>query len=99
MTWIIALAILWFVFGRWSGRMWSGRACLGQVHGGRGRWGAGRWTRPSDHLMFASTRVRPSAAGTLEALQRRYVAGDLTDEQYEQELDVLFRRASGRHQA
>lgn len=34
----------------------------------------------------------------LEALKRRYVAGDLSDEGYERELDELFRTPAGRRE-
>jgi uncharacterized membrane protein len=44
-------------------------------------------------------RREATREGALEALKRRYVAGELSDEQYEEELDTLFRATSVRGRA
>jgi hypothetical protein len=103
MGWIFAVAILWLVFGRWRGRMWSGRACVGRMHGGGWRGQAGR-RHARQHLPVLAVGEGRSRGGVpreaaLESLKRRYVTGELSDEQYERELDTLFRATSGRGRA
>jgi hypothetical protein len=104
MGFFLAVAILWFVIGRWRGRMWS-RACVGPMYWGpRGRHAGVRGRFPSELPVLAAGGRRPprreaTREGALEALKRRYVAGELSDEQYEQELDALFRATSVRGRA
>lgn len=78
------------------------------VHRGAWGWDHNAWGPPMRARvgepvpLFDSARRRPAAAAPREsefdALKRRYVAGELSDEQYEAELDVLFRTPEGRRQ-
>lgn len=84
-----------------------------QMHAGgygwhRGASHGGTLARPPMHAQlldwphFDHVMRRPASAppreSEFDALKRRYVAGDLSDEQYEAELDVLFSTAEGRRQ-
>lgn len=72
-------------------------------------WGRGAWEPPSirapageplplfDPAMRSPVPAAPPES-EFEKLKRRYVAGELSDEQYEAELDVLFRTPEGRRQ-
>lgn len=77
----------------------------------RGEWGWGPpWAPPSRmHALDAGRPPfpvggmrRPASAvapeSEFEALKRRYVSGELSDEQYEAALDELFRTPEGRRQ-
>lgn len=100
MAFFLAMVLLWLVFGRWG--RWSRYACMsalswdpgrGRMHAcGRSRYGRG---------VEAVHRVprRGEQEGALELLKRRYVTGELSDEQYEAELDSLFRATSVRGRA
>ena len=101
MGFILAVVIFWLVFVRWG--KWTRYACTSGLYmrpehwqgGGRRRVQCGR---PRDVLQRSESR-EPTQEGALEMLKRRYVAGELSDEQYEDELDTLFRKTSIRGRA
>lgn len=81
------------------------------LHVRHGGWGLGSpWASPSrthaldaapPHFPVGGMR-RPASAvapeSAFEALKRRYVIGEMSDEQYEAALDELFRTPEGRRQ-
>jgi hypothetical protein len=85
MEWLIFILVAWAAVrflgvGRCRGE-WLERRRLAERSAGAGRVSP----PPADKAV--------PAAETLEAkLRRRYVAGELTVEQYERELDALYRR-------
>jgi hypothetical protein len=106
MTWFFILVIVWFVVGRWRRRMWLHRAAPYRVNAfgcaGRSRLRQhhhhGQLTHPLPvfHDPRPTRRTPPvQPLSRYEALKRRYVNGDLTDEQYEHEIDALLREPGG----
>ncbi|MBI4545095.1 MAG: hypothetical protein HY703_07875 [Gemmatimonadetes bacterium] len=70
---------------------WLDEPERGGLHRGRPR-GHARTARPVSGSA-AVQHLEPPRETPLEALQRRFVADELTVEQYEQELDKLLHRA------
>lgn len=75
--------------------------------GGASGWGHGRrasmQVRGDGRLAHFDAGMRraparPPRESEFDALKRRYVSGELSDEQYEAELDVLFSTPAGRQQ-
>ena len=89
--WILWLAMAWFVLTRLGGRRrWSGRGRFGH-HGRQGDYGP-HW---SWQQTPQAAPVRLLSAGErrereLTELRRRYVADELSVEQYEAELDRVL---------
>ncbi|MGH7444227.1 MAG: hypothetical protein ACREKM_05100 [Longimicrobiales bacterium] len=96
------------MWGRWArmGPMYPGGPWLARGHAwgrGPGAWGPPMRLRGGEPLPLFDPGMRrpaPMAAreSEFEALKPRYVAGELSDEQYEGALDVLFRTPEGRGQ-
>ena len=90
MGWLIAMAVVWFVVLRPRRRRW-----LEREHG------AGRPPFLTDRAQMGGRpslpgpRAAPPPESRYEALKRRFVAGEISVEQYEHELDVLLRDPSG----
>src|SRR5688572_32290426 len=101
MGFLLAVAIFWFLFIRWGKLMRY--TCTSALYTNADHWqGGGRKRmhrgRPRAAMHQAGEReVGPE--GSLEVLKRRYVKGELSDEQYEEELDALFRKTSVRGRA
>jgi hypothetical protein len=100
MGFVLAVAIIWFAFGRWRWRHaqwamgWSygpmARASCASRRGHARRLPVMQpWQQPQP------PRAEPPRETAFDALKRRYVSGELNDEQYEQELDTLFSTRSG----
>ena len=83
---IFGIIILWFVFMRVFG--WR-RRHFAHCHPHRHRL---------HNLHYHSQRVAPAPPqpSAFERLKRRYVDGDIGDEEYEREVDVLLRSPEGR---
>ena len=101
MGFLLAMAIFWLVFVRWG--KWTRFACTSTLYANADHWQGGgrsrmRCGRPRD--AYRATHERATGQeGALEMLKRRYVTGELSDEQYEEELDSLFRKTSVRGRA
>lgn len=85
------LMLLGFAFARvfgWRRRRWQHRAHVIYWH-------------PMARMDFIAvqpmpTAPEPRAESKFEALKRRYVKGEISDERYERELDELLRTPEGR---
>jgi hypothetical protein len=94
MTWFFVMLALFFVLRhRRRARRALWRARREQLHLGPG--GPERWQR---HRRGRPREAIPAAAPPetrFDALKRRFVSGELTDEQYEREVDALLRTPGG----
>lgn len=108
--WLVWLAVFWLLFGCGTGcrRAWSRRrlkAGRGSIKRGALRPGARRGSETAASLARGAPSSSPPGkdAGPdaeepetrLAALQRRFVDGAITLEQYEAELDMLDRKELG----
>ena len=86
----LALMILFFAFMRFGRfhrmRRWPGMYAYGCYP--QRRFHELRYARPVSH--------REPRESAFEALKRRYVKGEISDDQYEAELDDLLRTPEGR---
>ena len=91
MSFFLLMVALWFAMGwrRRRGWMWHQRH-LARL-GGDPRW------RGARHRQRARMHELPAtpAESRFEALKRRFVAGELTDLEYEREVDALLRKPGG----
>ena len=102
MGFILAMVLIWLVFVRWG--TWSRYAYARTLYLDPDRLHVGRCTRSqrnarADAMWSYPARRAATEEAAIELLKRRYVAGELTDEQYEDELDALFRTTSIRGRA
>ncbi len=105
-TWVVVL-IAWVVlsrFGPWRwgrrrSRLARRRARLARRWGwwgpwiGGGAWGMGRWGGSWDDESAPSTRPLLPPESPVERLQREWVEGRITVEEYEDGLDRIYRQA------
>lgn len=82
--WLIILCAFWFVFGGFG----RGRSCGWRPRLDRGR----ERTRLPSSTTTPRVQTRPTLETVEAELRRRYVAGEITVEQYEHELDRHYRR-------
>jgi hypothetical protein len=103
LTGLLWLAFFWFVFGRVRRARWRRHRRLHQLHymnaagGGRGVLIEHGWRygplMPQDHTRVAMPQARViEVESPFDALKRRYVADEITVEEYEAELDRLYRK-------
>jgi hypothetical protein len=94
MTWFFVMLALWFVMVRRRRRRWA----LGHARRMELDWGPGReerWQRRQRRRTRERTPTLPPPESRLDALKRRFVSGELSDEQYEREVDALLRSPGG----
>jgi hypothetical protein len=102
MTWFLVMVAIWFLLARRRRRRWMmGHARFTRL-GERHAWRQGRREHrarmrgaiPRDLELVRELPPTP-AESRFEALKRRFVAGDLTDAEYEREVDALLRQPGG----
>ena len=99
MSFVFALVVLMIVSRHLRRRRWWGQQ---EMMMWRGRGSGPRWVRHAERAGMISRPapepVPQKRESAFEVLKKRYVAGELNDEQYEREVDALLQTPEGRAQ-